>query len=243
MDKKDWTPGELELKEALDKVYENDTRMPSRPLDLSFIDNPPVEKKPSKKRTYLLRIAAVAAIILVTSITTAIFVSNDYASAVQDKLQRKVFEMKHGIVVATDEEFAEEGETVWEITDFDTAVKAKELVPELPIPEYVPEGYEFEKLVLHLFDDGRYLANYEYTYNTHILLITCQTSSGDMFNTSMFNITKTIKLTDRTIYSSKDSIARTATCITILDDSVITITSFDNIITDDNLIKICTSIE
>ncbi len=242
MDKKDWTPGELELKEALDKVYENDTRMPARPLDLSFMDNPPVENKPSKKRTYLLRIAAVVAIILVTSITTAIFVSNDYASAVQDKLQRKVFEMKHGVVVATDEEFAEEGETVWEITDFDTAVKAKELVPELPIPGYVPEGYEFEKLILQLYDNGHYAARYEFFNNTTNLNISSQSHNGD-YDTSVFNNKKIIESTGQTIILWQDPVSLLYGITIISNESLTFITPSKNTITTDELLRIATALQ
>ncbi len=170
MDKKDWTPEELELKEALNKLYESDTREPSEPLDLSFM-NEPVKVASVKRRRRLAYIAAAVMLVFVSSFATAIFISNDYASAVQDKIQRKVFEMKHGIVVATDEEFAEEGETVWEITDFETAKKAKELVPELPIPGYVPEGYEFEKLTIHLLSNAEYSADYLYSDNNKVLCI------------------------------------------------------------------------
>lgn len=242
MDKKDWTPGETELKEALDKVYENDTRMPARPLDLSFMDNPPVEKKPSKKQTYLLRIAAVVAIILVTSITTAIFVSNDYACAVQDKLQRKVFEMKHGVVVATDEEFAEEGETVWEITDFDTAVKAKELVPELPIPEYVPEGYEFEKLEIKFLNDGNFCANYTYTFAENHLFINIQSTDGNLYDATIFNGDETLELADRTIILLDDPITQTKSCSILLEHTYVLITSTDYSINNTEIIKFSSSI-
>ena len=48
MNNKDWTPEELELKEALNKLYESDTREPSRPLDLSFMEAP--EKQSFFKR-------------------------------------------------------------------------------------------------------------------------------------------------------------------------------------------------
>lgn len=237
MNKKDWTPGETELKEALDKVYENDTRMPARPLDLSFMDNPPVEKKPSKKRTYLLRIAAVVAIILVTSITTAIFVSNDYACAIQDKLQRKVFEMKHGVVVATDEEFAEEGETVWEITDFDTAVKAKELVPELPIPGYVPNEYVFSKLKLFIYIDGSFSANYIYEKNATELFISFQPLPEE--NTSYSWKTDNSIKTDHYIVSFwNDPLINSQGASVLFEDMLCDISTNNTSLPQDEIIKI-----
>lgn len=218
MDKKDWTPEELELKETLNKLYENDTRMPSKPLDLSFM-NEAAEKKSGKKRINFKYVAAAVILIAASSFFTAIFMSNDYASAVQDKIDRKVFEMKHGVVVATDEEFAEEDETVWEITDFEVAKKAKELVPELPIPGYVPEGYEFEKLVLHLYDDGRYVADYNYAYNNTNLYISCL-SSNDEFDTSTLNKIEIIELTGKTIIIWQDPLSLSKYSTIIFDNSV-----------------------
>lgn len=240
MSKTDWTPGEFKIKEALDKVYENDTRMPSRPLDLSFMDEPPLPKKPSKKHTYLVRIAAVAAIIIVTAVTTGIFVSNDYASAIQKNFQRKVFEMKHGVVVSTDEEFAEEGETVWEITDFDTAVKAKELIPELPIPGYIPEGYEFEKLVLHLYDNGEFLANYLYSNQNITLTITSQPVPNE-YDSHMYANGKSLILSDRELIIWNDSLL-SAQGVTIITSKTIIYVSISKLtVTNETLIKIGSS--
>lgn len=241
MNKQDWTPEELELKEALNKLYETDTRVPPKPLDLSFM-NESAENTSVKRRRRLAYIAAAVLLVFASSFATAVFISNDYASAVQDKIQRKVFEMKHGVVVATDEEFAEEGETVWEITDFETAKKAKELVPELPIPGYVPEGYEFERLVLHLYPN-RYIANYTYNYDIHMMIITCQALTNSDDNLATLNVTDTIHLNDRTIYISKDPINITTTCFITLQDSFVSITPTDGQINTDALLKTCTEIK
>lgn len=171
MDKRDWAPEELKLKEAIDKLYETDKRTPSKPLDLSFMDEPMKtelpEKAPPKEKIYkkhpaLTRVAAIVAIILASSFTTAVCISNDYVSAVRDSIEKKVFEMKHGVVVANEDEYVEEGETVWEIEDIELVEKAKKIVPELSIPSYLPDGYSFSKLKLFLYNDGTYSARYLY---------------------------------------------------------------------------------
>lgn len=241
MDKKDWTPEELELKEALKKLYGSDTREPSEPLDLSFM-NEPVKAESVKRRRRLAYIAAAVLLVFVSSFATAIFISNDYASAVQDKIQRKVFEMKHGVVVATDEEFAEEGETVWEITDFETAKKAKELVPELLLPGYVPNGYQFDKLILHLSTNNNYIANYNYTNNEMQLYFLCY-SQNEEFDSSITNIVKSVSLPNRDIIVWQDSLTSMKGSFVITEHSVITITPYDNNLSIDELFLIATELK
>lgn len=236
MDKKDWTPEELELKETLNKLYENDTRMPSKPLDLSFM-NEAAEKKSGKKRINFKYVAAAVILIAASSFFTAVFMSNDYASAVQDKIERKVFEMKHGVVVATDEEFAEEGETVWEITDFEVAKKAKELVPELPIPGYVPEGYEFEKLVLNLYEDCSFYANFHYQKKDNLLIINCQYINNN-FNANVYTQNKVLEYNDRLISIIEDPISHTTSVAIILKNILINLSTSDSTINDTTLIQI-----
>ena len=240
MDNKDWTPEELELKEALNKLYATDTSKPPKPLDLSFMKETEKEKA-AKRRRRLAYVAAAVLLVFVSSFTTAIFISNDYASAAKEQVKRKVFEMKHGVVVATDEEFAEEGETVWEITDFDTAVKAKELVPELPIPGYVPEGYEFEKLVLHLYED-RYVANYNYKSCSYEILINCQSSDESNFDSSMFNVVETLELPDRDIFVLQEPLTLTLICNIFYDSTNIILTCTDTMIHTSDLIETCSNI-
>lgn len=41
----DFTEEEKRLKDALDKLYEKDDRVPSRPLDLSFMKKEPIKKQ------------------------------------------------------------------------------------------------------------------------------------------------------------------------------------------------------
>lgn len=242
MDKKDWTPEELELKEALNKLYETDTRTPSKPLDLSFMDEP-VQKKKIKRRRCFAYIAAAVLLVFASSFATAIFISNDYASAVQDKIQRKVFEMKHGVVVATDAEFTEEGETVWEITDFETAVKAKELIPELPIPEYMPEGYVFSKLVAHIYNDGNYMSICDYTSDDNNTLSICSQPYSDEQYSSTSNNLKTLKLHDRTIILWQDFTSSLKGATIILDNTIMFITPSTNNLSSDQLLLIATKLK
>ena len=239
MNNNDWTPEELELKEALNKAYENSTYEPSKPLDLSFMDEPQ-KKKSSKTRRRLAYIAAIIAVAFVSSFVTLVVSSNDYVSAAKESIQRKVFEMNNGVVVATDEEFAEEGETVWEITDFETVKKAKKLVPELPIPGYVPEGYEFEVLVLQLYND-KYVANYNFINQNEHLIISCQTYNGD-FDFSLFHTIETMNYDDRTITTWEDHLSSTLGAHILIHDSIVILTATDNSLSNDQILLIATDI-
>ena len=241
MNNNDWTPEELELKEALNKVYENGTYEPSKPLDLSFMDEPQ-KKKSSKTRRRLAYIAAIIAVAFVSSFVTLVVSSNDYVSAAKESIQRKVFEMNNGVVVTTDEEFAAEGETIWEITDFETVEKAKKIVPELPIPGYVPEGYELDNLVLHIYDKQNYLANYTFKFNDLILYITCQTDDNT-YDASIFNIIKTEELSDRTILLWQDPSTSHDGATVIKNKSVIIITPPKNHLSSSSLQLIASKIQ
>lgn len=241
MNKKDWTPEELQLKAALDKLYETDTRVPSKLLDLSFMEKTTETSSKNNNHKVFLRIAAVIAIVLVSSFTTAIFISNDYASAMKTAIKQKIFTINSGVTVISDDEFVEEGEVVWEINDYETAIKAKKIVPELPLPGYLPDGYEFESLTLSQQPDNKFYSYYSYGSQNDTLSFIAQTLSGED-NAYAYTPTKTISLPDRNVIIWEDPLINMVGATVILNNSTIQITSSISDFPVNALIEICESL-
>ena len=213
MDKNEWSYEEKELHKKFMKMYEDDETKPSRPLDTSFMDNK--EKRPAR-RTWIMRTAAIVMLVVITSVTTAIFVSEDYASAVKDSLSRKLFEWKYGVSVSPDGEQLEENETAWKIDDMETVSKAKKIVPDLRIPAFVPEGYSFKTLRLSQYEGGAFMGEYEYKNGDALLFISYQ-SLSDSESASGLSSEDALTLKDRTISFWEDPIAETRGATVFLD--------------------------
>jgi hypothetical protein len=238
MDTIEWTPEELRLREKFVEFYEEDYQRPTRPLDTSFMgeaDNRPAKKM--KWRSYAARAAAIALLVAATSITTAIFVSEDYASAVKRSIGQKIFELRNDVVIAPEGEAADENETVWEIDDMKVVSKAKSLAPQLRIPSYVPPGYEFEKLRLSQYGDGTYTGEYQYKKGDAELVIIYHSilEEGSLY---MMNNDGSLELEDRTVYFWEDSITETRGANMTLDGIDVTVGGDMDELDKETLIKI-----
>lgn len=222
-------------------MYEEDQSMPSHPLDTDFMTS---YTKPNRKSffTPFMKVAAILMLIVTTSVTTAIFVSNGYVSAVKDSIDKKVFQWKYGIHVSTDQdEFIEEEETLWEITDKKTFSKLKELIPEFKIPSYIPKGYTFQELRLHQFTDGTFSGEYEYEQNNQLINILCFSVDGEDTAVSAIN-GDTIKLKDRIITYWDDPVAKTSGASVIFDQTLCQITIEEGLLDRNTIIEIAKSL-
>lgn len=228
----DWSPNEKKIKMALDELYKTDERKPSKPLDTSFM-------QASIKRNWFigLRIAAVVVLVLITSFTTAIFISNDYASAIQDSVEQQIFEWKYGIEVTTDEEDMEAGVTVWEIDDFETALKAQKLVPKLLMPAYIPQKYMFDSLTLERYDDGDFDSTYTYSSQDSTLYFNCM--SMDKEDSAFTNdVTDVIEKEDRKIVLWEDPIGERKGFTVFMEDSMAQLAVEENELDQESLLRI-----
>lgn len=228
----DWSPNEKKIKIALDELYKKDERKPSKPLDTNFM-----EVSIKRNGVIGLRIAAVVALVLITSFTTAIFISNDYASAIQDSVERQIFEWKYGIEVTTDEEEMEAGMTVWEIDDFETALKAQQLVPKLLMPTYVPQTYMFDSLTLERYDDGNFTSTYTYSNQDSTLYFNC--ISMDKEDSAFTNdVIDVIEREDREIVLWEDPIAERKGFTVFMEDSMVQLAVEENKLDQESLLRI-----
>ena len=115
----------------------------------------------------------------------------------------------------TEESDVEETVTVLDEKDIDSA---KEFLPGLYVPTYIPEGYEFEKLKIERYKSGDYWASYYYTNGKQniILLLGYTISSKRTYEAQGDGAL--IKLNDRKIFSTSDNLTEEQ-CVTVYTES------------------------
>ncbi len=133
--------------------------------DLSFLQ----EEKPKKRKEHrvLRRFATIAAcmvLLLVTSSGMAIWISSDAAHAVKFSLEKTLHRIS-GTFFSTDdgkEIETEENQISITIDSMDDIQDAVNFMPDLPVPGYIPEGFELETLTVVKYMDGGYGASYSF---------------------------------------------------------------------------------
>lgn len=138
--------------------------------DLSFLQ----EEKPKKRKEHrvLRRFATIAAcmvLLLVTSSGMAIWISSDAAHAVKFSLEKTLHRIS-GTFFSTDdgkEIETEENQISITIDSMDDIQDAVNFMPDLPVPGYIPEGFELETLTVVKYMDGSYTAEYSFVNNVN----------------------------------------------------------------------------
>lgn len=133
--------------------------------DLSFLQ----EEKPKKRKEHrvLRRFATIAAcmvLLLVTSSGMAIWISSDAAHAVKFSLEKTLHRIS-GTFFSTDdgkEIETEENQISITIDSMDDIQDAVNFMPDLPVPGYIPEGFELETLTVVKYMDGSYIVDYQF---------------------------------------------------------------------------------
>ena len=157
---------EAELKERFreafdDYLKENGEEIPDP--DLSFLNKP----REKKRHSHIYRFATVAAcvaLIFVTSSSMAVWMNSEAAHAMKFNLEKTFHKITDGFFSTDEEENGETSENEISITidsmeDIDDAVA---FMPDLPIPEYIPEGYELKSLDISKYVNGTYLVEYTF---------------------------------------------------------------------------------
>lgn len=154
-EKKTFTREELcELFRQAEKEYSDQTYGEIPPLDKSFMNAKKSDEKSSKRRRYsLIAAAAVAMICIVTVVHPMI--GNDAAYGDKGVLHR-LFGSSMGIGTDVQDGTDQERDSRVEITDLKNIEEAKDLCRDrdLYVPEYLPEGFELESLVVEKTKGG-----------------------------------------------------------------------------------------
>ena len=102
------------------------------------------EERRRKRR--MRRISGIAALFVIVLACGAFFVFSTFTTDVDaDKNPKKEIVTEDGVIIE-DGGWGSSSEDGWIVTDWKEVSAAKATIPELVIPEYVPEGYEFESL-------------------------------------------------------------------------------------------------
>ena len=104
------------------------------------------EERRRKRR--MRRISGIAALFVIVLACGAFFVFSTFTTDVDaDKNPKEEIVTEDGVIIE-DGGWGSSSEDTWEITDWNEVSAMKATIPELVIPEYIPEGYEFERLMI-----------------------------------------------------------------------------------------------
>lgn len=141
-------------------------------------------KKRKQKRVRNAGVAA-AAVIVCAVILYAVWPQSAVPVDADKNTEQKV-EEKDGVVIINEGDVeGDSGEVSVTETDWNKVSDLKEYVPNLYIPGYVPEGYEFEKATVVRYSDEAYNCEYTFVNGEETLFIT-QTSQADTGSNTTF---------------------------------------------------------
>lgn len=159
----------------------------------------PVETKNIKR---ILRTAGVAAG-FVMAVLAGMFAMNSLNSEVgADKNPKEEIVTEDGVIIEDGGWGSDDGEdNVWVVEDWDDVADVKKVYPVFLIPEYIPKGYMFEKLIIENFIDNDIKCEYYYeTEMTDIMEIELIIQNSNLMSLEMDNIIKEVESSKGKIY-------------------------------------------
>lgn len=127
--------------EYFDKTYGE-----TPPLDKSFMETEKGKDKSSRRKRYSLIAVAAVVMICIASIAQPLIGNNE---AYGDKgILHRIYDSIMGIDTDVQDGNNQERERRVEINDLENIDEAKDLCEKLYVPQYVPEGFELESLVV-----------------------------------------------------------------------------------------------
>ena len=204
---------------------EQDIQIPGP--DLSFLQ----EKKPAKRKHHsaLRRLSTIAACMLLlfaTSSGMAVWISSDAAHAVKFSLE-KTFHRISGTFFSTDdgsETSVEENQISITVDSMDDIEDAVSFMPDLPVPEYIPEGFDLSWLKIVKFMDESYWVEYYFKNSDNIsFTITSNDQSNADISVDIIGETEELVLNDKIIYFVEDFYTSTCNATFFLGEQLITV--------------------
>lgn len=175
--------------------------------DFSFLNEP----KEKKDHRFLYRFGTVAVcviLIFVTSSGMAVWMNSEAAHAMKFNLEKTFHRITDGFFSTDENESAETSENEISITidsmdDIDDAIA---FMPDLPVPEYIPEGFELEELKVSKFVNGSNVSQYNFVKDKNKIIISINNVESDSMDAGIMMKAEEIVLPDRTIYCYKDGL-------------------------------------
>lgn len=193
------------------------------------------EERRRKRR--MRRISGIAALFVIVLACGAFFVFSTFTTDVDaDKNPKEEIVTEDGVIIE-DGGWGSSSEDTWEITDWKEVNTAKATIPELMIPEYIPEGYEFERLTIDNLGTSQRMA-FIFVNNYGIELFINEYKQGESLQvTDIFDYSRIIESQKGNVYLL-DMDTNIKATIQINDDLIVEIFSE---LTDNELIDIINS--
>ncbi len=195
--------------------------------DFSFLNEP----KEKKDHRFLYRFGTVAVcviLIFVTSSGMAVWMNSEAAHAMKFRLEKTFHRITDGFFSTDESESAETSENEISITidsmdDIDDAIA---FMPDLPVPEYIPEGFELEELKVSKFVNGSYMVRYRFfNMNQEIIEITSNyiDDNDDISTISLIGEAEELIINDKSFYFIEDNYTSTDNISFILENQILSI--------------------
>lgn len=195
--------------------------------DFSFLNEP----KEKKDHRFLYRFGTVAVcviLIFVTSSGMAVWMNSEAAHAMKFNLEKTFHRITDGFFSTDENESAETSENEISITidsmdDIDDAIA---FMPDLPVPEYIPEGFELEELKVSKFVNGSYTVEYRFNNNIESkrFMINARYMSGQEDDIGVIGDSEMIELNGKKLYLTKDSYTMKCSINLLIENQLITLT-------------------
>lgn len=151
---------EKSLQEILGEALERDAAdaAPS-PMSYEQFQSMLSERKQVKWKKRKLRIAGFAALFMIVLVSAALVFRAFTTDVGANKNAPEEIITEDGVVIE-DKGWGSSGEDCWTITNWDEIETVKATFPDLMIPRYIPEGYEFEELTVEQLENNNIIYVY-----------------------------------------------------------------------------------
>lgn len=189
------------FQEAEEKYLTREYGLP-KPLDKSFMME---DRRPARKKGWKRAVAVIAGIILFLSGYSYGFIKSNSDQAFADKgLIQRVYESIMGVDTDEQDNNAVDSTSNLQITDQRDLDEAKDLIPDLYVPGYLPSGYDFVRLTIKKNSNG-VGGKYEYWNGKQNLYITLTVTEDNESSYVSNDFGDLIELKDRLIYVYDDN--------------------------------------
>ena len=161
------TEGEQRLAAVLREGLEQEIgEIPEVSINIDELKQLEAADRKTRKIKRLRTISAAAAAVIVCAAIIYTVLPESVVPVDADKNTKQKVEEKDGVVIINEGEVeGDSGEVSITETDWDKIEDLKEYVPNLYIPGYVPEGYEFEKATVKRYSEEIYKCEYLFKTN------------------------------------------------------------------------------
>lgn len=194
-----WSPEELAMQEAMDRISEEYSDVLQELADLSDVSDLPGDcsEQPDpiliRRRKFRRRLIAACFLgVCMLSTALAIFINSDTCHAIKFAMEKKYYQAK-GWVQATDPENVNENNMMIVIETDETKIRQyEEFWEPLMYPGYMMSDYTFDKLRIEKYMSGEGYAIYYYSKNNEVIKITMM-PNGDPGNNILWVTTDEVR--------------------------------------------------